>query len=123
MAEKLTDKTPAERYAEMDREEEIGSTSGQRHDDVLARTLGRERGLAAATGVAWDEPVITSDASDAASSRGPQKQEAVRGGDEFELVRTDVAPEGGTGRTAPTPPNEEINEKKVERHGDVGGRA
>jgi len=103
MVERLRDKTPSERYADVERETEIGSTAGQDHDELLARTLGRERGLAAATCVHWQDPVVV--------------------GDEFEVSKPDVAIEGGTGRTAPKSPNEEFTEKKIERHGDVGGSA
>jgi hypothetical protein len=102
MAEPLRRKTPSERYEEATREEEIGSTSGTTHDDLLARTLGRERGLDAATGVAYEQPEIV------------ERKAA---------ARPTHAVEGGAGRDAPVPPNEEINEKKIERHGDIGGAA
>lgn len=58
MPHSMDDETPSERYAHMTKETEVGSTSGDEHADVLARTLGRERGMMASTGVSWDEPVI-----------------------------------------------------------------
>lgn len=74
---------------------EVGATSGKRHDEVLAETLGRERGLRVATGASeWDGPIVIDDG----------------------VVEKDKA-----ARAEATTENAEITLKKLERHGDVGG--
>ena len=73
--------SPAQRYAKETRTEEIGATRGQKHDDVLQRTLGRERGLRVATGLASWEPMVVGDARDEedntlAKPAGPSEERA-----------------------------------------------
>lgn len=54
-------RSPSGKYAAQDQDAEVGATSGQRHVDVLTRTLGREDGLATATGVSYQKPLIVPD--------------------------------------------------------------
>lgn len=76
---------------------EIGATKGKRHDQILTDTLGRERGLRVATGGSqWDGPVVVDE--DVVEKR---KAAGIEGSDV----------------------NAEINEKKLERHGDLGGES
>ena len=56
--DRMAHETPAERFGRVDRDAEIGATAGQTHADVLTRALGREDGLAAATGVGYQKPVV-----------------------------------------------------------------
>lgn len=76
-------------------EVEIGATRGKRHDEVLTDALGREDGLRVATGM-------------------PHREEPV-------LVDEDVVHKEKAARAEAGDVNAEINEKKLARHGDLGG--
>ena len=59
MARSRASKTPSQRYAEGLHATEIGSTAGEEHDDIIRRTLGRDRALLLANGLQENDPVVT----------------------------------------------------------------
>lgn len=76
-------------------EVEVGATRGKRHDEVLTDALGREDGLRVATGM-------------------PQREDPV-------VIEDGVVEKEKAARAESGDVNAEINEKKLERHGDLGG--
>lgn len=91
--------TPSRRYEAETRDEEIGATAGRSHRQILENTLGRERGMRVASGAPTNPelPAVEGDVAGDVPDAAPTRTDV-----DWDVQR-------------------EINEKKIARHGDVGG--